>query len=77
MLQIMDSYAPSYALLVAGLAEVLAISYVYGKCKSGKNKLSALVRISTNQESLSCLLSVIKYKLGKNKKSSMLRISTN
>ena len=33
VLQIMDSYAPSYALLVAGFAEVLTISYVYGKYK--------------------------------------------
>ena len=30
VLQIMDSYAPSYGLLVVGLSECLVISYVYG-----------------------------------------------
>lgn len=31
VLQLMDSYAPSYGLLVVGLAETLALSWVYGK----------------------------------------------
>lgn len=31
VLQLMDSYAPSYALLVGGLCELLALGWIYGK----------------------------------------------
>ena len=31
ILQLMDSYAPSYGLLVVGLCECLVIAYVYGE----------------------------------------------
>ena len=31
ILQLMDTYAPSYALLVVGLLETIVISWVYGK----------------------------------------------
>ena len=37
VLQLMDSYAPSYALLVVGLVETLVISWVYGLDRFFKN----------------------------------------